>query len=339
MKMNRISAAAAFLSLATISALHGESGPGWVTYDPKGEVKAGKQVVLLAGDEEYRSEESLPMLAKILSERHGFKATVLFSHGPDGVIDPKAGGSLGKPEALDSADVLVLGLRFRHWDDAAMKKFEGAVSRGAGIVALRTSTHAFNFPKESPWFAWSWNNKGGFGEKVLGETWISHWGSHGKQATRGVIEPGAEKNPLLNGVSDVWGTTDVYEAYPPQDATILMRGLVLESMEKESKPLEGDKARASDKQSQKLNEPAMAIAWSREVKNDAGTTNKVMTTTMGAATDLTSEGLRRLVVNSVYWGAGLAVPVKADVTIVGEYTPTKFGFNSAKTGVKAQDLE
>ncbi len=338
MTMKKIPALA-FLSSLSLSLLHAESGPGWVTYEPKGEVKAGKEVVLLAGDEEYRSEESLPMLAKILSERHGFKATVLFSVNPEGVIDPKAGGSLGKPEALDSADVLVLGLRFRAYPDGTMKKFEAAVNRGAGIVALRTSTHAFNFAKDSAWSSWSWNNQGGFGKKVLGETWVSHWGSHGKQATRAVIEPGAEKNPLLQGVSDVWGTTDVYEAYPPEDATILMRGLVLEGMEKGSKPVEGEKARSTDKQTQKLNDPAMAVAWSREVKSPAGSTNKVMTTTMGAATDLTNEGLRRLVVNSVYWGVGLAVPAKADVAIVGDYAPTKFGFNGAKAGVKAQDLE
>ena len=29
----------------------------------------GKHIVLLAGDEEYRSEEGLPMLGKILSQR------------------------------------------------------------------------------------------------------------------------------------------------------------------------------------------------------------------------------------------------------------------------------
>ena len=338
MKMNQLSTLTC-LSLALLPVLHAESGPGWITYEPKGEIKQGKEVILLAGDEEYRSEESLPMLAKILSERHGIKATVLFSYSADGVIDPKAGATLGKPEALDSADAIVLGLRFRHWPDDAMKKFEGAVNRGVGIVALRTSTHSFNFPKDSPWTSWSWNNQGGFGKKVLGETWVTHWGSHGKQATRGVVEPGAEKNPLLNGVSDVFGDTDVYEAYPPQDSTVLLRGLVLESMEKDAKPLEGEKPRATDKQKQPINDPAMPVAWSREVKNDAGTTNKVMTTTMGSASDLVNEGLRRLVVNSVLWGLGETVPAKADVAIVGDFTPTKYSFDGFKKGVKAADLK
>ena len=42
----------------------------------------GKHIVFLTGDEEYRSEESLPMLAKILAVRHGFKCTVLFADQP-----------------------------------------------------------------------------------------------------------------------------------------------------------------------------------------------------------------------------------------------------------------
>jgi hypothetical protein len=327
-----------FLSAVSVSTLSAESGPGWVTYEPK-EKKTPKEVVLLAGDEEYRSEEALPMLAKILSERHGIKSTVVFSIGSDGAIDPKAGGSLAKPEALDSASVLVLGLRFRHYPDDAMKKFEAALNRGVGIVALRTSTHAFNFPKDSPWASWSWNQQGGFGKKVLGETWVTHWGLHAKQATRGVIEPGSEGHPLLKGVTDVFGDTDVYEAYPPKDATILLRGLVLENMQKDAKPLQAEKTRANDKQTQKVNDPAMPVAWSREVANENGSTNRVMTTTMGSASDLVNEGLRRLVVNSIYWGLGETVPDKADVTIVGDYAPTKYSFDGFKKGVKAEDLK
>lgn len=40
---------------------------------------SGKKVVLVAGDEEYRTEESMPMLAKILAKKHGFNCIVLFS--------------------------------------------------------------------------------------------------------------------------------------------------------------------------------------------------------------------------------------------------------------------
>ena len=81
--------------LATIMPAHSESGIGWVSYPGGKGSGAGKHVVLLAGDEEYRSEEALPMLAKVLSERHGFKCTVLFSTDPDGTINPNQSDSLG----------------------------------------------------------------------------------------------------------------------------------------------------------------------------------------------------------------------------------------------------
>ena len=57
----------------------------------------GRHVVWLTGDEEYRSEEALPMLAKIASQRHGFRSTVLFSVDADGTINPKNTRSLSEP--------------------------------------------------------------------------------------------------------------------------------------------------------------------------------------------------------------------------------------------------
>lgn len=315
-----------------------EAGAGTLKFTGGEGPGKGKHVVLLAGDEEYRSEEAMPLMARILAEKHGFDTTVLFSADEDGTINPNASASLMGAAALDSADALVMSLRFRKYDDATMEKFKAAVDRGVPMVALRTSTHIFNFPKDSKWADWSWNHStGGFGRTVFGETWISHWGVHKKEATRGATEPGQEKNPLLNGVTGIFGDTDVYEAAPPQDATILLRGIVLKTMEPDSAPADYEK-KTKGGATQKVNEPAMPVAWSREVKNQAGKTNKVFTTTMGSATDLANEGLRRLVVNGVFWGLGIEVPEKADVSLTGEFVPTKYGFNTFKKGLKAADF-
>lgn len=310
-----------------------------VVYEPAGAAK-GKHIVLLSGDEEYRSEEAMPMLGKILSQRQGFKCTVLFSLGADGTIDPMAGASLSHPEALDSADAIVMLLRFRHWDEATSKKFAAAVNRGVPIIALRTSTHAFSgYAKDSPFAAWNWNNEtGGWGKKFLGETWVSHWGKHKFEATKGIIEAANENHPVLRGVSDLFGNTDVYEAAPPADAIVLVRGQILQGMTPDTAPASYSKATAA-KVEQDVNTPMMPVAWLRVVKNDAGTENKILATTMGAATDLTSEGLRRLVVNGVFWGLDLEVPEKADVSLVGEYNPTMYGFKGNKVGVKPESFE
>jgi type 1 glutamine amidotransferase len=315
--------------LATMLPASSESGIGWIAYPGGTGPGAGKHVVLLAGDEEYRSEEALPMLAKILSHRHGFKCTVLFSTDPDGTINPNQGDSLGKPEALDTADAIVTSLRFRKWPDAAIKHFDDAMQRGLPVVALRTSTHAFQLPATS---AYPQYNK--FGKTVLGEGWVNHWGRHKEEATRGVIESAAANNPLLRGVADVFVDTDVYEVYPPADVTVLLRGQVLKAMSPHDPPAVYQKQRSSDQQTQDINTPMMPVAWTRELKQPAGKTHKILCTTMGAATDLGNEGLRRLVVNGVFWGLGIEVPAKADVTPVGSYQPSPYGFDGYQKGVK-----
>lgn len=297
--------------------LEGKSGPG-----------KGKHVVLLSGDEEYRSEEALPMLAKILSQRHGFKCSVVFSVNEQGEIDPDRAESISDSSVLDSADAIIMSLRFRKWPDADMQKFIAAYERGIPIIGLRTSTHSF---------ATKYKEMDKFGERVLGEEWVSHWGNHKKEATRGVIELSAKDHPILRGVTDVFGDTDVYEAYPPADANILLRGEVLKGMTADSGPAKYTKTRASDKKEQDINDPMMAVAWYREQKSASGATQKILCTTMGSATDLKSEGLRRLVVNGVFWGLEMEVPEKANVEYVDPYEPFMYGFKAARKGIRIED--
>ncbi|HWF20121.1 MAG TPA: hypothetical protein VG754_12700 [Verrucomicrobiae bacterium] len=301
----------------------GTRGPGF-----------GKQIVLLAGDEEYRSEEGLPQLAKVLGGRHGFKCTVLFSINPaTGAIDPNFHGNEPGMEALDHADAIIMLLRFREWPDAQMKHFVDAYLAGKPIIALRTSTHAFSYDgnSASPYAKFSWNSKtwrGGFGKQVLGETWVSHHGEHKKEATRGIIEASSKDDPILRGVTDIFCTSDVYTVNPPSDVKVLVRGQVLTGMNHDDPPVSGPK-----------NEPMQPIAWTRLYKNEAGATNKILCTTMGAATDLLNEDLRRLIVNSVYWSVGLDVPEHADARLIGDFEPRMYGFDGFAKGVKVDDLK
>jgi hypothetical protein len=214
-----------------------------------------------------------------------------------------------------------------------MKHFIKAFEAGKPIIGLRTSTHPFQFEENSPYFKY---NK--FGEDVFGEEWVSHWGKHKFEATRGVVDPAAKDNPILRGVTDVFGDTDVYEAHPQQDSVILMRGIVLSGMQPDSTPASYRKKR-SDGAEQDVNDPAMPIAWTRQYKNNTGKTNRVFCTTMGAATDLKNEGLRRLVVNAIFWGLEVDVPKKADVAFVDSFEPTAYGFDGYKRGMRPADFE
>ncbi|MEI7927489.1 MAG: ThuA domain-containing protein [Verrucomicrobiales bacterium] len=318
-------------SLLALTPLVALADADFVTYPAASGPGKGKNIVLISGDEEYRSEDGMPMLGKILSQRHGFNCTVLFSVGADGTIDPNAGTSLTHPEALDSADAIVMLIRFRKWPNEAMKHFDDAIKRGVPVIALRTSTHAFQLPGTSDFK--DYNN---FGKKVLGEQWVNHWGNHKSEATRGVIEAANAGEAVLSGVSEVFGNTDVYEAAPPADAKILLRGQVLSGMNPADGPADYKKKTAAGVE-QGINDPMMPVAWTREVKNADGKTNKILCTTMGAATDLANEGLRRMLVNGVFWGLGMAVPAKADVALVGPFEPLMYGFNGGKKGVKPAD--
>ncbi len=331
---------ALFLGLVINSA----PAANWVVYEGEKGPGKGKHIVFLAGDEEYRSEEGLPMMAKILSVRHGFKCTVLFSLNPEtGEIDPNNQKNIPGMETLKTADLVIMLWRFRALPDDQMKYFVDYYESGKPIIALRTSTHAFNYPKDSDskYKKYSFNSsewKGGFGKQVLGETWVAHHGAHKREATRGIIEASAKDHPVLKGVTDIFGDSDVYTATPPPDANILVRGQVLVGMKPTDPPVEG-KQKPTDKFEK--NNPLQPIVWTREYKNEAGKTNKILTTTMGAATDLQSEGLRRLLVNGSFWALGMekSIPAKANVDYVGEFKPTMYGFNGAKKGTKPSDYE
>jgi putative membrane-bound dehydrogenase-like protein len=306
----------------------------WVEYAGSTGRGQGKHIVFLSGDEEYRSEEGLPMLAKILSQRHGFRCTVLFAVDPTtGQIDPDNRNSLPGSEALESADAIAMLLRFRDWPEEAMSRFAKAYQAGTPIIALRTSTHPFAYAEDSRFHEYNH-----FGENVLGENWVSHWGRHKQEATRGVVEPAAKDHPLLRGVTEVFGDSDVYEAHPPEDAVVLLRGQVLAGMSPDSPPANYRKQPAADGGEQDINHPMMPIAWTRLHKNNAGNTNRVFCTTMGAATDLQSEGLRRLVVNAVYWALEMEVPEYADVDYVSTYSPTAYGFDGFQRGLRPADF-
>lgn len=321
----------AAISLLTTFTLQAEPA-GTVVYTGSSGPGAGKHIVFLAGDEEYRSEESLPQIAKILAVRHGFKCTVLFSlDDKDGTINPNAGKNLTGAEALDSADAIFMMLRFRQYPDAVMEHFVDAYLAGKPIIGLRTSTHAFKYGKDSTsvYAKYSHESKvwpGGFGRQVLGETWVSHLGENHKEATRAVPEAGAKDDPMLRGVGMMYIDTGCYHVEPQSDSKILMRADVLDGTSPYA-PLHPTK-----------NDPHRPLAWYRLHKNEAGTTNKVFCTTMGAATDLRDESFRRLLVNSVYWAFNLEIPAKANVQLVGDFQPTAYSFNGFRKGVKPADL-
>ncbi|NDH06623.1 hypothetical protein EBX93_11990, partial [bacterium] len=194
--------------------------PLWVTYKGAEGVGKGKNIVLVGGDEEYRSEEALPQLGKILAKHHGFNCTVLFAVDPKtGLINPNTNDNIPGLESLANADLMIIATRFRKLPPEQMKHIDDYLKTGKPVIGMRTATHAFNFAKDHPYAHYGNGYKGaqkewtdGFGKLVLGEMWISHHGSHGKQSCRGIIVPNQRENPIVKGIKDgdIWGPTDVY---------------------------------------------------------------------------------------------------------------------------------
>ncbi len=263
----------------------------------------GKHIVLISGDEEYRSEETIPQLAKILAKHHGFKCTVLFAiDKKDGTINPLELKNIPGLEALKTADLMVIFTRFRDLPDDQMKHIVDYLETGKPVVGLRTATHAFN-PKTSKTYAFLGNDskepgwEGGFGKRVLGEKWVAHHAKHGVQGTRGIVVKGQENNPILRGIKsgDIFGTTDVYRVNLPLpgDSKPLVLGQATESLKSDSKAVEG-----------KVNDPMMPVAWTKTYSIKEGKTGRVFTTTMGAAQDFASEGTAPPAGQRLLLGAG-----------------------------------
>ncbi len=306
--------------------LNGGDGPG-----------KGKHIVFISGDEEYRSEEALPQLSKILATHHGFKCTVLFALNPDGTINPDRNDNIPGLEALKTADLMVIFTRFRNLPDEQMKHVVDYLETGKPVIGLRTATHAFQL-KGGTYRQFTWNSKepdwdGGFGRRVLGETWINHHGGHGKEGTRGIFAKGEEDHPILRGIKngDIFGTTDVYGVRLPLpgDSKPLVLGEVTETLKPDSKAVEGKK-----------NDPMMPVAWTKTYSIAEGKTGRVFTTTLGASQDLASEGTRRLLINACYWALGMEkqIPEKSKVDVVGTFAPTPFRGGGYTKGVKPADL-
>jgi hypothetical protein len=293
----------------------------------------GKHIVFVTGDEEYRSEESMPQLARILAVHHGFRCTVLFAINREtGEIDPQTVDNIPGLELLDTADLMVLFTRFRELPDEQMKHIIDYTNSGRPIVALRTATHAFRYEKslDSPYAVWSFRatgeHEGGYGRQVLGETWINHYGHHQHESTRGVIAEGMEDHPIVRGCDDIWGPSDVYGITTLSgDSQPLVMGQVLAGMDPGDPP--------------NPDKPPLPVAWTKTYTGAEGKTSRIFTTTMGHGGDLKSEGFRRLLVNSCCWALGMEsqIPAEANVEYVGDYDPNPIGFGGHKRGLRPED--
>lgn len=240
-------------------------------------------LVFVSGDHEYSSEETFPIIAKELETKYGFRTIVLKS-SPDENAEENIPGL----EALEKADVAIFFLRWRRLPADQLRYIENYLKSGKPIVAFRTTTHAFNYPKGSEFEKWN-----SFAVDYLGGP--PGWGNghyhYGHLSSTDVsIFPAAKQNPILTGIPETFHVASwLYQVrpnYPPADAQILLTG----------KSVNPDRKTAEEN----------PVAWTW--KNKAGA--KVFMTTLGHPFDFKEEAMQRLVINGIHWAAGKKIPKK-----------------------------
>ena len=306
-----------------------------LTFQSPAEKRIGKKIVLIAAEQEYRSEQSMPMLAKILSSHHGFDCTVLFAVNPRGQVDPtmpvypKKGKenefqthNIPGLDQLKEADLVIFFARLLTLPLEQQKQVVAYIDSGRPIIGLRTANHGFRgrLPYKID------GKQIQFGEQVLGGTFRGHHGNWHRDSTRGDIVEAMKDHPILTGVANIWGPSDVYRTFPengelPKDCTALVNG----------QPLIGrEQGGASNP-----NKIPLPIIWIKPWKTSNGQLARVFHSTMGSGKDFENEGFRRCIVNACYWCTQLEsqIPQQSNVHYVDPYSPLSSGFNYEKLGV------
>lgn len=269
---------------------------------------APKYIVIVTGDHEYKSEISMPMLAQILEEQHGFKCSVLYSGEPGGKNDPQFEYNISGLEALKEADLAIFFLRWRKLPQEQLDLILDYVNSGKPVMGFRTSTHSFNY--EGGDMA-AWNDA--FGANVFGQKWITHNGH--ATSTNVQIEKETAKHPILKGVKpSFWVNSWLYNVTPlVGDAKPLMTGYSVKGMNPTDPEFKGEKGR-------------QPVAWTKTFTGTSGDTARVFFTTLGHPWDFKHESVRKLAVNAVYWCLGMEDKIPASgpaVKIAKAYDPPK----------------
>ena len=276
-------------------------------------------VVFIAGDEEYRSEESMPRFAELLGETHDVRTTVLHSLDSEGRIDPEALSNIPGTEVLEDADLVVMFIRFRTLPDAQREPILRYVASGRPLVGFRTSTHAFRYPEDDPRHA---EMNEDWPRRVFGQRWITHHGNFGDgkmPLTR--VEPDAGiAHPVLRGV----GPFDAYSW--------------LYHVEGGGDELSGDPRRLATGTTLKSYHEARhdrfpvsnPVAWTIENPPGSNLPGRVFFTTLGHPYDFRSADCRRMAVQGMLWALGRekdipATGVKIDASDDWQLTNAGFG--------------
>ena len=290
-------------------------------------------IVFVTGDEEYRSEESMPMLAKILKRDYGFRVTVCYALDEQGIIDPNNLENIEGLDALAEADMMVMFTRFRALPDDQLHQILSFAESGKPMAGFRTATHAFLYKDDSTrvFLNEEWP------QKVFGQHWITHHGhfddgdnpltdvQHVAELQDHVILRGVEPFNAYSWLYHVDGGD--YELYG--DSQPLLTGTALQSNHVNNDRLDQFP----------LTNP---VAWTKTYTGESGTAARVFFTTLGHPYDFNEASMRKLALNGILWALGQEDKIPetgANAELAGEYNPNNSGFGDKyKPNMRPEEL-
>jgi nicotinamidase-related amidase/type 1 glutamine amidotransferase len=146
-------------------------------------------VVMLIGEDEYHTWETLPALVRTEPGWRAFAVSTIQQSAENKHQFP------GLVEALRDAELLMVSVRRRALPKEQLDAIRAHLQAGKPLIGIRTTSHAFAPRAEDVKQGDSWAN---FDPEVLGGRYSGHHGHGPKTAIS--VAPGAENHPLLKGV-------------------------------------------------------------------------------------------------------------------------------------------
>lgn len=280
------------------------------------------KIVFLTGDEEYRSEESMPMLADILERELGAETVVGYSLDSTGVIDPNNLYHVSALDELDDADLMVVFLRFRQLPAEMARKITDYAESGRPMVGFRTATHSFRYTEPRDSALMVLNDE--WPARVFGQQWITHHGhfadGHGRLTDVSLVDE-RQDSPILNGVEPFEAYSWLYHV---DGGDWQLSG--------DSQPLlMGHSLRSQHEADGKLDQYPLdnPVAWTKTYTGSSGVPARVFFTTLGHPYDFKETSMRKLALNGIYWALGREADIPANgvnAELAGPYEPNNSGF-------------
>ncbi|WP_116108037.1 ThuA domain-containing protein [Lewinella sp. IMCC34191] len=291
------------------------------------------KIVFVTGDEEYRSEESMPMLAAILERELDAETVVGYSLDSSGVIDPNNVYHISRLDELADADLMVVFTRFRQPPAEMAAKITDYAESGRPMVGFRTATHAFRYTEQQDSALMHLNDE--WPTEVFGQQWITHHGhfedGHGRLTEVSLVQDRAN-SPILNGVKPFEAYSWLYHV---DGGDWQLAG--------DSKPLlMGHSLRSNHEEAGRLDEYPLdnPVAWTKTYTGKSGDPARVFFTTLGHPFDFKEASMRKLALNGIYWALGREDSIPADgvdADFAGPYDPNNSGFGDKyKIGLRPE---